>query len=407
MATKTRPRRRLPSSWPQGTSKNIRYSILQAIDDPAVFAPWFARGDWIAWRAFLAVLFGLSLTAEQQQIVTKHTGRDTFPREPFRGAWLIVGRRGGKSFMLALIAAYLAAFRDFRPYLQRGEVATIAIIAADRRQARTIRRYVEGFFTHIPMLKQLVLSMTNDGVVLNRQVVIEVHTCSFRTVRGYTLAAALCDEAAFWRDDTSANPDKEVIAALRPGLGNIPESMLLVASTPYAKRGIVWDAFRRCHGSEKQGSDLVWKATTLEMNPTFDASIITTALEDDESAARAEYLAEFRNDVESFVAAEAVDACVEPDVHERGFDSQHRYVAFVDPSGGTNDSMTLAIGHAESETVIVDVLREMRAPFSPEDVVSEFVETLYAYRVRSLQGCLLYTSPSPRDLSTSRMPSSA
>ena len=28
-------------------------------------------------------------------------------------------------------------------------------------------------------------------------------------------------------------------------------------------------------------------------------------------------------------------------------------------------------------------------------------------RVRSQNGCLLYTSPSPRDLSTSRMPSSA
>ena len=32
--------------------------------------------------------------------------------------------------------------------------------------------------------------------------------------------------------------------------------------------------------------------------------------------------------------------------------------------------------------------------------------TLYA-RSREVMGCLLYTSPSPRDLSTSRMPSSA
>ena len=30
-----------------------------------------------------------------------------------------------------------------------------------------------------------------------------------------------------------------------------------------------------------------------------------------------------------------------------------------------------------------------------------------SYTVRGLKGCLLYTSPSPRDLSTSRMPSSA
>ena len=36
---------------------------------------------------------------------------------------------------------------------------------------------------------------------------IEVHTASFRTVRGYTVCAALLDEIAFWRSEESANPD--------------------------------------------------------------------------------------------------------------------------------------------------------------------------------------------------------
>ena len=34
-------------------------------------------------------------------------------------------------------------------------------------------------------------------------------------------------------------------------------------------------------------------------------------------------------------------------------------------------------------------------------------ESLSGYKVTRLEHCLLYTSPSPRDLSTSRMPSSA
>ena len=66
-----------------------------------------------------------------------------FGRQAFtvREAWLVFGRRAGKSFILALIAVYLAIFRDWRPYLSPGEVGTIKVMAVDRRQARTIWRY--------------------------------------------------------------------------------------------------------------------------------------------------------------------------------------------------------------------------------------------------------------------------
>ena len=63
-----------------------------------------------------------------------------------------------------------------------------------------------------------------------------------------------------------------------------------------------------------------------------------------------------------------------------------RYYAFVDPSGGSADSMTLAVGHREDDIVVVDALRERRPPFSPEDVVSEFAELLKSYRVSKITG---------------------
>ena len=66
----------------------------------------------------------------------------------------------------------------------------------------------------------------------------QIGTASFRTTRGYSFAAVLCDEIAFWRqDETSANPDVEILRALRPGMASIPGSVLLMASSPYAKRG--------------------------------------------------------------------------------------------------------------------------------------------------------------------------
>ena len=42
----------------------------------------------------------------------------------------------------------------------------------------------------------------------------------------------------------------------------------------------------------------------------------------------------------------------------------------------------------------------------PDDVYKQLLDSMINDRLQ-LQDCLLYTSPSPRDLSTSRMPSSA
>jgi hypothetical protein len=65
----------------------------------------------------------------------------------------------------------------------------------------------------------------------------------------------------------------------------------------------------------------------------------------DGAAASAEFLAQFRTDVEGFLTREAVDACVRSGVFERPPERKHSYVAFVDPSGGSSDAMTLAIAH--------------------------------------------------------------
>jgi hypothetical protein len=58
------------------------------------------------------------------------------------------------------------------------------------------------------------------------------------------------------------------------------------------------------------------------------------------------------------------------------------------PSGGSADSMTLAIAHLDrvKQTVVIDCLREVRPPFSPEGVCNEFAETLRNYNLASCTG---------------------
>jgi hypothetical protein len=122
------------------------------------------------------------------------------------------------------------------------------------------------------------------------------------------------------------------------------------------------------------------------MNPTFPQRIIDKAMERDPAKASAEYGAEFRNDIESFVAREAVEACVSPGVRERAPVAGATYFAFVDPSGGSADSMTLAIAHVEDKVAMLDVAREVKPPFSPEATVEEFSDLLKQYRVTKLLG---------------------
>ena len=50
------------------------------------------------------------MTPEQLAIYQKCTGREAPPDGVASEAWLVVGRRGGKSFALALIAVFLACF---------------------------------------------------------------------------------------------------------------------------------------------------------------------------------------------------------------------------------------------------------------------------------------------------------
>jgi hypothetical protein len=267
-------------------------------------------------------------------VYSTHTDRQQPPAQPAREGWVIVGRRGGKSRIAALVAVYSACFRDYRAILAPGEKGTVMLLAADRRQARTLMRYVVGMLDAVPMLHAMVVNRTAESIELSNRVVIEVHTASFRAVRGYTVVGAICDEIAFWRSEDSANPDVEIINAIRPAMATVPWALLLCISSPYARRGALWDAYRE-HFGQDGDSVLVWQADSRSMNPTLLESVVAEAYERDSAAAAAEYGAEFRRDIESYIDPETLTRLVPSGLRERGPLSAYRYAAFCDPAGGS------------------------------------------------------------------------
>lgn len=328
------------------------------------------------------------MTPDQLALFKKCTGRKVPPSQQVKEAWLIVGRRGGKSRILALIAVWLATFFNYRPFLAKGQRGVVHVMAADRDQTKEIMDYVKGFIGESRMLAKLVDSSTARWVRLTNSISIEVTTASYKTSRCRTVVAVLADELAFWSsDDSSSNPDTEVIAAARPSMLTIPNSMLLCASSPHARRGALWQAYKKHYGVESERV-LVWQADTLTTRPTAPDNIreeIAQAYIDDPAQASANFGALFRTDIEQFLSIEALDA-VTVDERERPYISTFNFSAFADPSGGGSDSFTLGIGHMERGIAILDLLREVKPPFSPEDVVASYAEIMKSYKITKVKG---------------------
>lgn len=361
-------------------------SIIQAFEDPKIFGSLIRdQSTFVNWKVALKSIFGLLLRREELKVYRKFTGRKKPSQNPFKEIFLIIGRRGGKSFISALIAVFLALFKDWKEDLRPGEIGYIMCIASDRKQAGVVLSYIKAILW-LPIFKRMVLNETKEEIELNNQVTISVVTCSYRSLRGYTVLAAICDEISFWRSE-GANPAKEILTALRPSLATVPGSMLLAISTPYSRIGPLYEAFRDKYG-QNDPDVLVWKAPTKAMNPTIQDRVINKALEEDFSAARSEWLSIFREDLETFLSTEMIEAAVESGRFELSKIEKVSYSAFTDPSGGRADSFTLAIAHRErdSKKIILDRLEERKPPFAPQDVAKEFSEILKSYGIYRVTG---------------------
>jgi hypothetical protein len=359
--------------------------LRQALADPALLGTVLPGETWAAWRTLLIAAMGEPLTDEERETFTRLTGRPSEPLERVEELWGIVGRRGGKTRAGAVLSVYLAALCD-HPNIAVGERPVSLFLGQNQKQAAVAFNYALGVLQHVPLLSELVTSTSADTISLTTGVDLMIRAASFRGLRGITCVNVIADEAAFWRDDTSANPDVEILAAIRPSLATTC-GPLIVLSSPYARRGALYEAYRRDYGSDGDPRILVAHGASRDFNPSLPQRVVDRAMERDPAAASAEYLGQFRSDLEAFVSRDAIEAVVSPGVHERAPLTGVQYRAFCDPAGGNGlDSMTLAISHEEGSRAIVDLIRERKPPFSPSAVVAEFAADLKRYRLTRVEG---------------------
>jgi hypothetical protein len=360
-------------------------SIVEAMTDPELFQPWFPGETWNGWRSVLKAAFALPMTRKEIAFFRTIADREP-PTRRVRELWCVVGRRGGKDSIASVIAAHSAALFSEGNRLRPGERGLVMNLAVDRDQAKIVLNYTRSYFTDIPMLSAMVRRETAVGFELENGIDIAVATNSFRSVRGRPILCAILDELAFWRDDTSANPDEETYKAIKPALASIPGSIIIGISSPYRKSGLLYKKFRDHYG--RDGDVLVIKAPTRTLNPLIDQAIIDADMAEDPAAAQAEWMAEFRDDIGGWADQALIEAAVDRGVTVRPplLSKRHIYRSGCDPSGGARDSFTAAIAHDEDGIAVLDCIVEIKAPFNPTAATERIAATLKSYSLRETIG---------------------
>jgi hypothetical protein len=355
-----------------------------AITDPHLLGLSFAGDSWATWVSILKAAYAEPMSPHELELFHTVAGDRDPPQRRVKELWVIAGRRSGKDSIASAIAA-TAALTDYRQFLRPGERASILCLACDRNQARIVNRYCRGYFSSVPLLQRLAVRDTDNGLELSHDCEIVIATNSFRSVRGRTIAAVVFDEVAFWRDETTANPDTETYNAVMPGLTTLPGSILIGITTAYRKSGLAYEKWVSHFGQSDDDILVVYGPATL-FNPSLPQSVIDAAIKRDPDAARADWLSEWRSDLSDFIDRELVEHAIDRNVVVRPPQPSRRYVAFADPSGGRGDSFALGIAHAEGDAIVLNCLFERRSPFDPNIVVGELAALLRTYRLTEVTG---------------------
>jgi hypothetical protein len=252
-------------------------SITRVAADEGLLGRWFADESWSAWKTILKAAYGLPLRRSEYPIFHQLAGERSPPSKPIRELWIAAGRRAGKDSISSLIATYIAAFHSHENYLRPGELASVLCLANDKLQAALVLRYIRGYFDKNPLLNDLVTGQTKEGLSLSNNSEIIVSTNDFKAIRGRTVACAILDECAFYATD-GASTDVEVYNALMPSMVTLPYALLIGISTPYSRRGLLYEKHRRFFGVDN-ADILVVQAPSRLLNPTLDQAVIDAAVE--------------------------------------------------------------------------------------------------------------------------------
>lgn len=367
-----------------------RLNLLEALSSSSGLGSYFRdRATWWPWITLIKALIGQgTLSAREKTLLRDCTGLHGLPTKRIREIFIIAGRRSGKSTICALLAVFYAVWGQWRQYISLGERPKVFVVATNMDQAKIILNYVKAILSLTPFLRGMIDRELADSVELKNGTEIVVKPASWRSSRGFTCGLLILEELAFFRFETdSALRDKEIYTAIKPGMINIRNSLIIGISTPFARQGLLFQKYRKHYGRDSKV--LVWQAPTWTMNPTLSER----ELREEELEAlgvaefNAEYGARFREDIEGYLPLEIIERAIIKNQTVIPAQQKFFYYGFCDSSEGLHhgrDSMTFAVAHQERKKVVLDAVLEFIPPFDPGVVIQEIAELSKEYRIRTI-----------------------
>jgi hypothetical protein len=135
-------------------------TLRKALSDPALLGNALAGDSWLPWRTLLIAAMGEKLTDDERPLFKTLTGREHEPLQRVDEFAAVVGRRGGKSRAMSVLATFLSGLCDHSDALVPGERGVLLCVALDQRVAKIILDYAQALFERSPILRQLIVNRT-------------------------------------------------------------------------------------------------------------------------------------------------------------------------------------------------------------------------------------------------------
>jgi hypothetical protein len=339
----------------------------------------------LGWTVAYKALDGERLTGGELETWQALSGRDEYVPRDYRELVAVKGRRAQGTKTATKYLAYRIHTSDFRRFASKGDRLHVPIIAQSRDVAREIMSYLTAFYTNSD-LRTEASDLLKGTIELTNGFVISVQTCSYRAPRGITAPLALLDELGVWRSE-GADVDREVVRSLTPAMVQFPNRKLILMGSPWIKAGVLFDRWERRF---EDGDRLALHCPTPVMNAQIPAEELAREEQSDPQNYRREFLAEWLDDVDSFLPDADIAVAIRTGVRELPFAEalKAHYVAAIDASGlSGKDRFTFAIGHrsvrGNQVGVNLDLLRGWNRR-GVKEVVDEIALTLKAYSLKTV-----------------------
>ena len=363
--------------------------IIQFIRDPMLINDQtLSVPQEVALRSF----YGLPLVSDEMvDFHRRFTGLEQYRPREFNEALFLCGRRSGKSDRLAgNIACFEAVEGRHNDSLSPGEVCYYLCVSVNKRNAQLVLSYIKAKFRNSPVLSAMVEAEYAEELHLKGDIRIACYPASYKGLRGFSVAVAICDELAFWSTESmSGNVDTEILNAIRPAQATFPNPKIVKITTPWLRAGEVWHDYER-YFAKPESQTLVWVAPTKAMNPSISDGFLEREQSRDPEAFEREYNAVFSSSISEYIPADAISLAVVKNRQALPYDRACHYVASLD-AAFKNDNFVLCICHVGEEGKIVfDYMQTWRGsrknPLQSKPVVADICRTLREYKVHTIWG---------------------